>query len=109
MDIRHAVMYASNNGSTIIEAGGPGSGRHKELEDVRSHLLQKGFKVNKDQSTEDGKSVTYTHSDPNLSTEIKQYWKNGIERDWLQVAKYKDGRGGGSRGTSVSLHRRGDD
>jgi hypothetical protein len=131
---------------TALLAGGPGSGRHKELEDLRSQLVSGGFEVNKDQSTEDGKSMTYTHPDPAKAKEIKQAvkslgfkntdldakgkprtygpsgnqhenfehansspndWKTGEEHDWVQVAKYKDGRGGGSRGTSVSLHLRG--
>jgi hypothetical protein len=143
-----ACDMAMSMKSKKMKAGGPGSGRHALLDAVKAHLLSKGFKLDTRGSSPDGRYTSFSHPNPELSTEIKQHVKSlgfvntdgrkygpsgnqhenfdhpetvkdfaqgkfGKEHtgnsDTVQVAKYKDGRGGGSRGTSVTLMRSGED
>lgn len=102
-----------------------------DLLDIKEHLLSLGFTVDDRNTSLDsgGTYVTYHHNNPDLSTGLKKFVKargyvnrdgrvygpsgnqhenfnhpDTTEHSWIAVAKYRDGRGGGRRGTSVSFN-----
>jgi hypothetical protein len=63
-------------GLDVVKAGGQGSGRHKELDAVEKHLKSKGFTLDKNNTSADGRTKTYHHPDQELASGIKDHVKS---------------------------------